>query len=114
MFHYESVDDLSQILTDEQKEQINKDFNDALMLALENGQITVAESEQSADFMLQNFGEVSSKASLLIFLEELSNTWPAYKNLYLKQKGEETVVENQAKISEIQSNLDSLSGNQTN
>ena len=106
------MDDLSQILTDEQKEQINKDFNDALMLALENDQITVEESEKSADFMLQNFGEVSSKASLLIFLEELSSTWPAYKNFYLKQKGEETAADDQAKISEIQSNLDTLSNNQ--
>jgi hypothetical protein len=114
MFHYKSVDDLSQILTEEPKEQINKDFNDALMLALENGQITVDESEQAADFMVLNFDEVSSKMSLLVFLEELSNTWPAFKNLYLKQKGEETAVENEAKISEIQSNLNTLSGNQTN
>jgi hypothetical protein len=108
------MDDSSQVLNDGQKEQVYKDFNDALMLALENGQITVPESEESADYMLQNFDEVTSKESLLVFLEDLSTTWPAYKNMYLKAKGEETAVEDQSKISEIQSNLDTLSNNQQN
>lgn len=101
-------------LSEEQKEQVYKDFSDALMSALENGQITVEESEKSADFMLQNFGEVTSKESLIIFLEDLSIKWSAYKNLYLKEKGEEIIAGDQDKIIEIQNNLDALSNNQAN
>jgi len=114
MFHYEYMDDSAQVFSDGQKDEIYKKFTDALVFALENNLITVEESELSADFVLQNIDEVTSKESLLIFLDDLSCKWPAYKNLYLKEKGEETAVEDQTKIAEIQSNLDNLSGNQTN
>jgi len=108
------MDDSAQVFSEEQKNEIYKKFTDALVFALENNLITVEESELSADFVLQNIDEVTSKESLLIFLDDLSCKWPAYKNLYLKEKGEETAVEDQTKIAEIQSNLDNLSGNQTN
>ena len=108
------MDDSAQVFSDGQKDEIYKKFTDALVFALENNLITVEESELSADFVLQNIDEVTSKESLLIFLDDLSCKWPAYKNLYLKEKGEETAVEDQTKIAEIQSNLDNLSGNQTN
>lgn len=114
MFHYDYMDDSAQVFSEEQKNEIYKKFTDALVFALENNLITVEESELSADFVLQNIDEVTSKESLLIFLDDLSCKWPAYKNLYLKEKGEETAVEDQTKIAEIQSNLDNLSGNQTN
>jgi len=114
MFHYESMDNSSQVFSEEQRQQINKEMGDILIAALDNNQITVAESEECADFVLQNFNEVTSKETLLIFLKDLSALWPAYKNYYLKQKGEEEAIDDQAKITEIQSDLDNLKINQTN
>ena len=114
MFHYEYMDDSAQVFSDGQKDEIYKKFTDALVFALENNQITVVESELSSDFVLQNLDEVTSQESLLIFLKDLSVMWPAFKDLYLKEKGEETTVENQTKIAEIQNSLDALSGNQAN
>jgi uncharacterized protein YbcV (DUF1398 family) len=87
---------------------------DVMIQALENAEISVEDSERSADFILNKFDKVTSKDQFISFLEELSNAWPAYKNLYLKEKGGETVVEDQTKIAEIQNNLESLSENQTN
>jgi hypothetical protein len=114
MLHYRNMDDSSPIFSKEQKDEIYKKFTEALLLALNNNLITVAESELSADFVLQNIDEVASKESLLVFLEDLSCKWPAYKNLYLKEKGEETAVDDQTKIAEIQNSLSVLSNNPSN
>ena len=108
------MDNSSQVFTEEQNQQIQKELNDILIAALNNGQILVEESEKCADFILQNFNEVKDKDSLAIFSEDLSTFWPIYNNFYLKTTGEETKADDQAKITEIQNNLDNLSTNQTN
>jgi hypothetical protein len=114
MFHYESMDNSNQVFTQEFKDQIYAEMAETIISALESAQITVEESEKSAAFVVEKFDQITSKEQLISFLEELSNAWTVYRDLYIKVKGNDTKIEDEAKISEIQTNLDNISTNQIN
>jgi hypothetical protein len=114
MPHYESMDNSSQVFSEDYKQQIYAEMAETAISALENAQITVEDSQKAATFILEKFKPIASQDQLISFLEELSNSWSIYRDLYVKIKGADTKAEDQTKINEIQENLDNLSTNPIN
>lgn len=94
------------------KNQIYEEMAEIIISALENGEISVEDSQKAAEFVLQKFDEVSSHDQLINFLGEISNLWPIYQSLHLKIKNEQVKTQDQAQIEQIQNSLDNLSDNQ--
>lgn len=84
------------------------DLADALIEALEKGNVSEKEAKKSSIFVLGELEKIQTKSALLVFLEKLSSSWPMYNNVYLKTKTEETKKDAQEQISEIKEELQKI------
>lgn len=71
-------------VTDEYREKVYKELAEVMLHGLESGQITVAESKELSQFVLDHLDNVRTYAELSDFLKELVSKWPFYKTVSLQ------------------------------
>ncbi len=89
----------------EDRESLYKDLADAMMEALDKGEIEVEDSEASSQFVLDHLDSVQTKADLVNFLKELGERWPIYNTIGMKYI---TTDADQNKIDSIQDQLTNI------
>lgn len=85
------------------KNQIYDMLADAMISALENGEIEEKEAAESSQYILDHFPNLENKAALIVFLEELSHKWRVYTTVLVQVKSEEIFKDQ--KIQSLQTQL---------
>jgi len=83
---------------------------DVMIVALEKGDMTAEESQESSRRIIRNLDGIESHTELLLFLQSLSNTYPAYKGVFVNFKQEETTHKDEQKLAAVQAKLQKLTG----
>lgn len=83
---------------------------DAMIVGLEKGEMTTEESQASSRKITRNLDGIESHTELLLFLQSLSNTYPAYKGVFVNFKQEETAHKDEQKLAAVQAKLQKLTG----
>lgn len=73
---------MQQNITEEYKDTVYKQLSDMMIVGLQSGTMTVKESEDSAEFILDGMKKVVTQRELLQFLYELSTRWYDYTPVY--------------------------------
>lgn len=84
---------------------------DAMVDGIEKMEISDDESRKSAEYILQNLDSVKTQAELMVFLEQLCKSWPAYNNAYQKLLNEQKAMEDRKKITEVENSINSITDN---
>ena len=70
------------------RKRIYDDLADAMIVALEQEKLSVAEMKRASAYTLENLDNAKSLASLIVFLTSLSQRWNVYSsvcNAYIKE-----------------------------
>ncbi|OGK62742.1 hypothetical protein A2334_00810 [Candidatus Roizmanbacteria bacterium RIFOXYB2_FULL_38_10] len=78
---------------------------EAMTSALKKGEMTVDDSEVSSRKIVRNLDGIESYTELLLFLQSLANTYPAYKGVYVSFKQEEAAQKDKKKMEALQARL---------
>ncbi len=97
--------DNSALVTPEQRDAVYAKLADAMIRAMEAGAMDDTGSQQSSQFVLDRLETLSSREELMVFLEELSNRWPVYKEVYLSFKAEEVAIQDNTQLQQAQQQL---------
>jgi len=87
-----------------------KELLDAMIMALEKGEMTAEDSKTSSRKIMRNLDGIESSTELLLFLQDLSNKYPGYKGVFVKFKQEETAYKDNVKLAAVQAKLQKLTG----
>lgn len=71
-------------ITNEYREKVYKELAEVMLHGLENGQITVKDSKELSQFVLDNSNRLGTYGELSSFLQELVNKWPVFKAILLQ------------------------------
>ena len=94
----------------------NKAFaqlKDAMLSALESGKMTILESEESARYISFHLTPVEGTEELLLFFEDLTEKWKAYKDVQLNFQRELAQEEEKVKLTEAESKLEKMKDKQS-
>jgi hypothetical protein len=70
------------------RKRIYDDLADAMIIALEQQKLSVAEMKRSSAYTLENLDNANSLGRLIVFLTSLSQRWSVYSsvcNTYIKE-----------------------------
>jgi len=85
------------------KNQIYEKLADAMITALENGEVNEQEAAQASQYILDHFERLATKEALIMFLEELSNKYHTFTSVLVEVKSEEIFKDK--KIQSLQTQL---------
>jgi hypothetical protein len=97
-----SMDNTTHQVSQDFREKVYKDLWQVTLSSLEHGELSEDDSQVVADFVLERLDNINTYSELFLFLDNLSNRWPIFSNIYLLIKSEET---NKDKIDSIQKQL---------
>lgn len=85
-----NIDDLQKKLAidDDFKERVYKDLADVIIASLEDGTMTVEESEQSAEFIYNGIEKAGNYLQLTLVLYQLAQRWPQFTAVMEKWMGQ--------------------------
>jgi hypothetical protein len=83
---------------------------DAMIIALEKGEMTVDDSKTSSKKIVRNLDRIENHTELLLFLQSLADKYPAYKSVYINIMQEELAHKDEQKLTELKSKLQKLTG----
>ena len=98
----------TEAIPSEEREKLYKELADAMLEALDKGDIEVEDSEKSSTYILEHLDNVQTKDELKGFLKELGSRWPIYNAVGM---GYITTDNDQNKIEDIQGQLTKLTTN---
>lgn len=93
---------LNTAFTDEYKEKVYEDLSQVMIDSLDTGEITIAQSKEISQFILDRLEIIVDIGGLNSFLQELANKWPIYLSVSLILQDEGSREE---KTRQIQENL---------
>lgn len=100
--------DNSTQISEEAKNIIYTQLADAMLEGLETNVLSGKDSETSAQYVLERLEAVTTQEELLSFLEEVSDRWPTYKNVYLSAKEDAMQARDNLQILETEKQLQSI------
>jgi len=100
--------DNSAQITKEQKDKLYNELYDALLAGLEVNSISHDDSQVSAEFILSSLEKTHDYNSLMFFLQDLSNRWPVYKDVYTRYKKNDNEKEDSEALAKTRNQLNSL------
>lgn len=74
---------------EDHKKQVEKMILEAIVLGLENEKIKEADLPPIADYVLKYIDAIYDHHQLVVFVTNLSQKWPIFKNIEDIEKGEE-------------------------
>lgn len=95
----------NQNITDEYRERVYNLLADCLVKALQNPNpevLSMEDSEQSAEFVLQHLEQVKTKDELYLFLKQLSERWFIYHPVYEELQKEDLMQKVQSELQRLQ------------
>jgi hypothetical protein len=95
-------------ITEDYKKEVYADLANAMISGLENGEVLNEDAQKSATFILERLDGISKYEELVIFLEELANTWAVYKPTSEKVKAQKATQKDEEQMEEIQNKLKNL------
>ncbi len=100
------MNDNEELISEEFVPKVYKVLAEAMLAALENGQMLVEESKYSSQFIIDKMPEIKTKSELIVFLDELSSRWSAYADAVNVLKNE--MIDTQ-KLQDVEEKLDEMS-----
>ncbi len=92
-------------ITLEYRDRVYKELAQATLDGLDTGRITVEQSKEIAQFVLERLDGVNTQVELNSFLQELINKWSVFQSVSLKLQEEGFKDE---KIKEVQENINQI------
>jgi|SRR5581483_11922018 len=103
------MDPVSVPISDDVRKTIYDDLAEAMLNAVEKGDMTYEEGQTSAAFILEKLDRVTNSQELLLFLHDLASKWKPYEVELTKINSERQQQDDATKITDIEENLNQLS-----
>lgn len=102
------MDENAQAIGEEKRKEVYDDLAEAMISAVERGEMLYEEGQESANFILEKLDHITNAQELLAFLQELSNKWKIYEPVFTKIKGQEQQQADATQIADIENNLNQI------